>query len=1065
MGRSMRKFECLDTMEFLYTVRGYTDAEMAEELDVDRPTAYRYRIELRNKGLPIEAIEPGRYRLPHDYAVSKLKLNLYEALALYLAARRASRQARTGQPHLAHALLKTARALKQPMTERLAAAAGAILEQEADTQRIQVIEEVAKAWAARQKLEISYQGLRSRESRQYLVSPYLIEPALWGESAYLIGPAEPALGPVMTFKLERIATARMKLERFEIPADFDEAALLQYAWGIWFSEGAPLRVRLRFRGRAAVRRLGETVWVPGQVISDPPEADGSVTWEAQVAEWQEMLAWVRGWGSSVEVLEPVEMREALMREARRLAKLYEVGAPVDSQTMYFAHSRPDLPEDEWQPLKEHLRNTAEIAARLGEDAGVAELARACALVHDLGKYSAKFQARLRGATEKVDHATAGAKELISLFPSPPNSEIAEVLSYCIVGHHSGLPDYGDPTDLPDAGTLLARRDKKVLENYSAYRSELDLAALTLPMPSLTPTPGKGNFSVSFLTRMIFSVLVDADWLETETYMEERPRPRGEYEPLESLRQRLDAYLQRFENPQQPIHQKRTETLHACIRTAQSQPGFFSLTVPTGGGKTLASMAFALHHAVKHGLKRIIYVIPFTSIIEQNAAVFKDILGEENVLEHHSNFDWDQFKKGAGKDDETSRVFEKLKLASENWDIPIVVTTNVQFFESLFASKKSRARKVHNMAKSVLIFDEAQMLPREYLQPCLLAVRELVQNYGASAVFCTATQPNLQPLLPGVQFTELAPDPQALFDFYRRVRIRPVGTLVDADLAAQVNAQPQALCIVNTRRHARGLFTLLDEDGRYHLSTLMCPAHRKQTLLTIRQRLQNGQTCRVVSTQVLEAGVDLDFPVGYRALAGLDSVIQAAGRVNRERRNPEGDVFVFEPQTDYIKRTPAFIQQTAQAAKSIFRDFEAHPDSLEAIHTYFDLLDTLQDPQRSADVKSILAYLNKPRFEFARAAENFRIIENPTVAVIVPFDEHANDLLQQVKFSTYPASYVRRLQSYTVNLYPREFENLQAKGVIETYQEMYFVLNDLNYYDRQTGIVLPTDQGGEAIFFD
>ena len=281
----------------------------------------------------------------------------------------------------------------------------------------------------------------------------------------------------------------------------------------------------------------------------------------------------------------------------------------------------------------------------------------------------------------------------------------------------------------------------------------------------------------------------------------------------------------------PINRKRTEILNACRVGASAAPGFFTLTVPTGGGKTLASMAFALNHAHTHGLERIIYIIPFTSIIEQNAGVFREALGElgaENILEHHSNYAWEA--TGQSADDETNQVKAKLKLAAENWDIPIVVTTNVQFFESLFASQKSQARKVHNIAKSVLVFDEAQMLPRQYLKPCLLAVQELVQNYGCSAVFCTATQPSLPRFFPAqTAFTELAPDPQGLFDFFRRVQVTNLGAVPDAELIQQIHAQQQALCIVNTRRHAKGLYDLLDRDGAFHLSTLMCPAHRKTTL--------------------------------------------------------------------------------------------------------------------------------------------------------------------------------------------------------------------------------------------
>ena len=485
------------------------------------------------------------------------------------------------------------------------------------------------------------------------------------------------------------------------------------------------------------------------------------------------------------------------------------------------------------------------------------------------------------------------------------------------------------------------------------------------------------------------------------------------------------------------------------------------------------MAFALNHAHTHGLERIIYVIPFTSIIEQNAEVFREALGElgaENILEHHSNYDWEA--EGQPSDDETNQVKAKLKLAAENWDIPIVVTTNVQFFESLFASKKSQARKVHNIAKSVLVFDEAQMLPRHYLKPCLLAVQELVQNYGCSAVFCTATQPSLPRFFSAqTAFTELAPNPQALFDFFRRVQVTNLGTVPDAELIQQLHARRQALCIVNTRRHAKGLYDLLDEGGTFHLSTLMCPMHRKATLDEIRQRLKTGQTCRVVSTQVMEAGIDVDFPVGFRALAGLDSIIQAAGRVNREMRNASSNVFVFRPQTEFIKRTPEFIKQTASVAEAVLRDHAADPTTTSAIEEYYALLYTLQD-ELAFDTQKITDYFEKgtrePNFDFKTAAEKFKLIDESTVTVFIPYDDEARQQIEALKYALYPARVLRQLQLYAVNIYRYEFENLQSKGVIQTIGDAYHVLDPKQmetYYNSATGLVIPERSSGDAVFTD
>ncbi|UKL14248.1 CRISPR-associated helicase Cas3' [Dissulfurimicrobium hydrothermale] len=742
----------------------------------------------------------------------------------------------------------------------------------------------------------------------------------------------------------------------------------------------------------------------------------------------------------------------------------------------FAHRREDEDREEWQPLIEHLQNTAKLACKFGADANVAELAYIAGLIHDLGKYSAEFQKRLEGGP-RVNHSTAGAKELRALLTGKPQEIFAQLLAYPIMGHHAGLPDYGSETDLE--GRTLCGRLKNNIPNYSEYKSELDLSKLSFPLrlpirplrlPILPEKPPKDylGFSLSFLTRMIYSALVDADFQETETYMK-GAKPRGGYDDILTLHDKLDAHLKQFENPTSDINRKRNEILHACIEKGKSEkPGFFSLTVPTGGGKTLASMAFALHHAAEHGLKRVIYVIPFTTIIEQNASVFKGFLGEENVLEHHSNFDWEG-KQGADADNRTNSVYAKLKLAAENWDIPIVVTTNVQFFELLFANRSSRCRKLHNLAKSVIIFDEAQMLPREYMRPAMAAVWELVVNYGASTVFCTATQPGLERFLPEkTEVKELAPNPQELFDFYKRVEVKHLGTLTDEDLLARLNAHEQALCIVNTRRHASGLFGGLQGEGNFHLSTLMCPAHRRAKLAEIKERLLREQPCRVVSTTVMEAGIDLDFPVGYRALSGLDSINQAAGRVNREMKRGVSEMFVFEPRSEYIKRTSSFLKQTAEVARMVLRDHAEAPISIPAIQAFFGQLYNLQDPQ-AFDVKRIMDCFDdaEGRFKFETAARAFQIIEDPTVTVIIPYNEEAERLIEELKYTEYPFSTLRKLQPYTVSIYEGEFDKLSSKGVILTIDDTYHVLNPdcmKAYYDLDRGLLVPENGGGDGLLF-
>lgn len=748
----------------------------------------------------------------------------------------------------------------------------------------------------------------------------------------------------------------------------------------------------------------------------------------------------------------------------------------ERRMIYYAHSS-GLETSEWQTVKDHLMNTAQLTHMLSCDGCLAEFAAVAAMLHDLGKFSIPFQKRLEGQGPKIDHSTAGAQEILSLFNHDQGQEfISTLLAYCIAGHHGGLPDYGGPTDVPEDSTLSGRLKRK-LPDYSAYRDELDLSEIRIPKTlPFRPNRNAPGFSLAFFTRIIYSLLVDADFQETESFMNKGKKPRGGYAGIDTLCDQFNLFIEKYFHPKTDIDQRRTSILKSCIAKAGEKPGLFTLTVPTGGGKTYSSMAFALNHAVQYGLQRIIYVIPYTSIIEQNAALFKECLGEENVLEHHSNFNLDNryaSQREEDFDEKTRLAADKLKLASENWDIPVVVTTSVQFFESLFSNRSSRCRKLHNLCKSVIIFDEAQMLPLKYLDPCMAAVDELVKNYGATAIFCTATQPALQRFFPAqTQFTELAPDPMALYNYFKRVLVVNVGKLADEDLVQQMNAFPQVLTIVNTRKHACGLFRGVLEEGRFHLSTLMCPAHRKEVIADIRDRLKTGQLCRVVSTQILEAGIDIDFPVGFRAVSGLDSIIQAAGRVNREGDRDRCNLYVFEPVSDLVKRIPAYIEQGAAVAKSVLRDYaDGDPVCLAAIQEYYTLLYDLKDAQ-SFDKERILACFEKgvqePNYDFRSAAEKFKLIEKDNQTVIIPYDSHAKALLQQVVKSEFPLRFSRSLQPYTVNIFAQEFEALSARGVIEVFNDTYFVLSESayeQYYNQATGLLIPDQQGGEGIFFD
>ncbi|MFT9056848.1 MAG: CRISPR-associated helicase Cas3', partial [Ethanoligenens sp.] len=549
--------------------------------------------------------------------------------------------------------------------------------------------------------------------------------------------------------------------------------------------------------------------------------------------------------------------------------------------MYYAHTKSDpeskepLSPEHWQPLLAHLEQVAARAQKFGDAFGSGMFANLCGLFHDLGKYSDKFQRHLLQNGPRVDHSTAGAQELSRRFGT-----LGFLLAYCVAGHHAGLPDGGTKAATADDPTLCGRLKKKV-EPYDGYTTELNLEKeiqeLQLP---LQPLEGAG-FSLSFYIRMLYSCLVDSDYLDSEAAMNGAVE-RKIGEDIPALAVKLEEYIQRLGEPDNDINRKRTQILRDCMAHAEWEKGLYTLTVPTGGGKTISSLAFALEHAKRRGMRRVIYVIPYNSIIEQNAAVFKKILGEENVLEHHSNFNYD----------DSSEQLIRQRLATENWDMPVIVTTTVQFFESLFANRSSKCRKLHHLADSVIIFDEAQMLPLPYLKPCVRAIAELVYNYGCTSVLCSATQPALGEQFPKELLTrELCSGTGKLYSFFRRTELIQVGPLSDAELAKRLNMEKQVLCIVNTRAQAQALFLLLQKEGSFHLSTLMYPKHRSQVLDEIRQRLRNGKPCRVVATSLIEAGVDVDFPVVYRAQAGLDSQIQAAGRCNREGKRSISPVYI------------------------------------------------------------------------------------------------------------------------------------------------------------------------------
>ncbi|WP_067050306.1 CRISPR-associated helicase/endonuclease Cas3 [Methanofollis ethanolicus] len=720
---------------------------------------------------------------------------------------------------------------------------------------------------------------------------------------------------------------------------------------------------------------------------------------------------------------------------------------------YYAHSTENPDKTDWQSLEDHLKNVANLASDFARDFNAAEYAYAGGLLHDLGKYSSDFQKRLEGANIRVDHSTAGAKEARTLY-HPAQSRILE---YIISGHHGGLLNYGS-----DESGLEERLHKTYLPDYSAYRDEIALPDLKSVRFTPKPISKKIGFSISFHTRMLYSCLVDADSLDTEAFTQpDRSSLRGQYEPWDLLFKKFEDHMAAKMSgaEENRINRYRREIYEQCQEKAALPPGMFSLTVPTGGGKTLSSMAFALEHLKKNGLKRIFYVIPYTSIIEQNADVFRKIFGSRNVLEHHSNFDpetldRENFVSGA----------EILKLSSENWDMPIVVTTNVQFFESLFSSKRSRCRKLHSLAKSVIILDEAQMLPTGYLKPCLSALSELVRNYGSTVVICTATQPKLGELLDeSVRPVEIVRSPEELYGAFRRVHVRDLGELDDAELSARLKEHRQVLCIVNTRSHAKKLYDALPGSGAcYHLSARMCPVHRRKVLAEIKTLLEEGAECRVISTQLIEAGVDIDFPVVYRAMTGVDSIAQAAGRCNREGRLASGEVYVFRS-TEPHGRATSWQRRVAEIGEMVL-DGADDPLALSAVGEYFQKL-YFYEGDDGLDKKRILPSLEDRCRELAFPFEDidaaFSIIDEGTKEIIIPYDDNARSIIQELQNAIYPGKVARKLQGYTVSVYPNEFKELERARAIDLIGDRFYVLKDKDGYSEETGLLNRNFNGSDG----
>ena len=721
---------------------------------------------------------------------------------------------------------------------------------------------------------------------------------------------------------------------------------------------------------------------------------------------------------------------------------------MNSNAKSYAHSKEGhSPEAGWQLLEEHARGVAQRATEFAKLFESAAWVRDAAWLHDFGKSDPAFQAYLlrenglddAGYDEtgrgRVNHSSAGA----ALSMERLGKVVGKVLAYLVAGHHAGLPDWHS-ADTGNAALSIRLREGE--DNLSRIRDKADMLQFSLDERARPPCWVRPeNFHLWM--RMLYSCLVDADYLDTEAFMNGKlAGERAQFPALAALKASFDAYMTEKVSTaaKTPVNEVRQHILTACRERAKELQGLFSLTVPTGGGKTLSGMAFALEHAIRHGKTRIIYVIPYTSIIEQTAGELKRIFGDENVVEHHSNLNPEK---------ETQRSI----LAAENWDAPIIVTTNVQFFESLYAAKPGRCRKLHNIVNSVVILDEAQLLPPNLLKPCVDVINLLTRHFKVTLLLATATQPSL----PGLDTpVEIIPDTASLYSSLKRANILFPGNLNDSitweGIAADLCRHEQVLCIVNTRKDCLTLYNLLPE-GAIHLSALMCGEHRSLVIDDIKRRLQAGMPVKVVSTQLVEAGVDMDFPVIYRALSGLDSIAQAAGRCNREGKLNEqgrlGEVHVFVPPEPAPR---GLLRKGEDTSRSLFAAPGFDMDAPDIFQRYFSLFYARVNDLGNEYYEWLVRDINPElALHFRTAAEHFRLIDDRAYRPVLVQYGGNEQMLNTLRIIGPKRDVMRKLQRYTVNVPASMAHRLASDGIFEEIQPGIYAQAFPSLYDEKTGL--------------
>ncbi|MCI8631893.1 MAG: CRISPR-associated helicase Cas3' [Lachnospiraceae bacterium] len=723
---------------------------------------------------------------------------------------------------------------------------------------------------------------------------------------------------------------------------------------------------------------------------------------------------------------------------------------------YIAHINEKTKEE--QSVYEHSINTAHLAEKFSIDS-LKELNYAAGLLHDLGKLQMGFQRRIRGEENiRIEHALCGAIEAKQLYQNAP--VVSCILQYCIMGHHSGLPDGGAINDTADMPTLAGRLKRKYQE-YEVYKAEITPPAIDgRQLASFLIQGCKEDKRMlaekfAFITRYCFSCLTDADSLDTADFCSDEPH-RELVSDFSRCLEKIDAKFNSF-RCETPLQRSRSAIQRQVYDKLECESEIFLMNMPTGSGKTLCSMKYALSRALRYGRKRIIYVIPYNSIIDQTAELLEELFGDSaEILRHQSSFSYDEYDA----EEDYKRL---LKAAEENWNAQIIITTFVQFFESVYANKRGKLRKLHNMANSVIIFDEAHLMPIHFLKPCLQAVAHITSILNSEAIFLTATMPDFKRLLASYGFdlqrvTDLVED-TALFENFKKCSYQDIGSLSEEMLAQKALEDASTLVVVNTKLTARKLYSLCKKSGQrvYHLSTYMSAYDRKRTIQKIKEELSSLQQeypelegvpserkITVISTSLIEAGVDLDFFSVYRELAGLDNVLQAGGRCNREGKLENAKVYVFtlEERADRVLK-----DERANLLKGLLKEYDDISDA-ECIREYYNRLffsssENTNGPMISDDSTDIWS------LKFAAYARKFELIDSDAVSIVVERDDLSKRLVDAIKRQQYVNH--RQLQKYTFSINEREFADLKEQGVINSFGSNIWCLMNRDYYEEDTGV--------------